>query len=128
MTSRRGAHVVVAVATLAPLAFGCGGGRAPGFAVATGGDGARGRVLIVERSCGACHEIPGVPGARGVVAPPLTRFAARSFIAGVVPNTPANLVAWVRDPRSISPNTAMPALGLDEQQARDVAAYLYALR
>ena len=33
----------------------------------------------------------------------------RSFIAGAVPNTPANLVAWIRLPRRSSiPRTAMP--------------------
>jgi cytochrome c1 len=69
-----------------------------------------------------------VSGAHGRVGPPLTGFARRSFIAGRLPNTPENLVAWVRDPPAIDPATAMPALGLDERAARDVAAYLYELR
>jgi cytochrome c1 len=91
-------------------------------------DAERGRRIIGEADCGACHTIPGVRGARGVVAAPLTAFARRSFIAGEVPNTRENLVRWIRDPRSIEPGTAMPALGLDEGQARDVAAYLDQLR
>lgn len=63
-----------------------------------------------------------------MVGPPLLWFARRTFIAGELPNTPANLIRWVRNPPSVEPGTAMPVLGLDEQQARDVAAYLYTLR
>jgi mono/diheme cytochrome c family protein len=33
----------------------------------------------------------------------------------------------VRFPRSVEAHTAMPAVGLSEQQAKDVAAYLYTL-
>ena len=94
----------------------------------TGGNPQRGERLIRQYGCGACHVIPGVPGASGLVAPPLTRFAQRSFIAGQVPNTPNNLVEWIVAPASIVPGTAMPALGLTLQQARDVTAYLYTLR
>jgi cytochrome c1 len=47
--------------------------------------------------------------------------------AGELPNTTENLVKWVRFPRSVEAHTAMPAVGLSEQQAKDVAAYLYTL-
>jgi cytochrome c len=110
---------------------GCRGGNpaTPAvFSVAMIGDPVHGRVLIEEFKCGACHTIPGVSAARGVVASPLFWFSRRSFIAGEVPNTPPNLVKWVRDPRAIEPRTAMPAVGLNEDEARDVAAYLYTLR
>jgi cytochrome c1 len=66
-----------------------------------------------------------VQGAAGVVAPPLTLFARRTFIAGQIPNTPENLVHWIRMPESIEPHTAMPNLGVTDQQARDIAAFLY---
>jgi cytochrome c1 len=55
-------------------------------------------------------------------------FGQRTFIAGEVPNSPENLVRWIRSPKSIEPGTAMPELGLSDQDARDVAAYLYTLR
>ena len=45
-----------------------------------------------------------------------------------MPNTPQNLVRWIRDPHEIEPRTAMPNLGLSDPEARDVAAYLYTLR
>lgn len=105
-----------------------GGGNLPRPNVPTGGDPDRGKVLIAAYHCGACHTVPGITGAQGVVAPPLTQFALRTFIGGEVPNTPANLVRWIQDPRQIEPKTAMPKLGLDESEARDVAAYLYTLR
>ena len=63
----------------------------------------------------------------GRVAPSLDDFAHRAVIAGILPNTPANLTRWLLDPPRISPRTAMPELGLTDQEARDVAAYLYTL-
>ncbi len=46
------------------------------------------------------------------------------MIAGSVANTPEMLVRWIRDPRSIDPLTTMPAMGVGERDARDIAAYL----
>ncbi|HEX4460958.1 MAG TPA: c-type cytochrome [Polyangia bacterium] len=115
--------VVVAVAA------GCRGSGAPAvYRVATGGDPAVGRALVSERHCGVCHDIAGVTGAHGVVGPALDGFSRRSFIAGALPNTPENLVRWIRAPHALRPDTAMPALGLDDGQARAIAAYLYTLR
>lgn len=109
--------------------YGCTGGRTLGVAApSTGGDPDRGAALIQSFSCGSCHTIPGIRSANGVVGPPLFFFSRRVFIAGELPNTPENLVRWVRDPPAIEPGTAMPVLGLDEREARDVAAYLYTLR
>jgi cytochrome c len=99
-----------------------------GYTVETGGSAARGHEVIEDRNCGTCHTIPGVRNARGIVASPLFWYSRRTFIAGEVPNTPDNLIQWVRQPQAIEPKTAMPALGLTEQEARDVAAYLYTLR
>jgi cytochrome c2 len=111
------------------LTAGCRGGRyAPSAQIVPGGSPERGAQVIERYDCGSCHFIPGIAGAGGTVGPPLLWFARRTFIAGELPNTPANLIRWVRDPPSVEPGTAMPVLGLDEQQARDVAAYLYTLR
>jgi cytochrome c1 len=124
--------VAAAVLAFAALVLaGCHGNNPEAglpFTAVTGGDARRGRMAIEQRNCGACHTVPGIRTARGLVAPPLDWFARRTFIAGEVPNTPANLVRWIQSPQSIEPRTAMPALGLSEQEARDVAAYLYTLR
>jgi cytochrome c len=93
-----------------------------------GGDPTRGRALIRQYGCGSCHTVPGVSGADGLVGPPLTRFGARSYIAGELPNNADNLQRWIRSPRSVEPGTAMPELGVTELDARDIAAYLYTLR
>lgn len=121
-------RAAIALAALVALVS-CRGGKAERpYTPSSGGDANRGAAVIEAKGCGACHTIPGIRGAEGVVAAPLTTFARRTFIAGEIPNTPDNLVRWVRDPRSIEPHTAMPAVGLTDQQARDVAAYLYELR
>lgn len=94
----------------------------------TGGDPARGRELVVRIGCGACHRIPGIPAARGTVGPRLAGFRQRVYIAGSHPNTPQYLVRWIVDPPSLAPATAMPAMGVSEHEARDIAAYLYTLK
>ncbi len=86
-----------------------------------------GKKLIVSYGCGSCHTIPGIYTARGLVGPPLYFFGRRTMIAGELPNTPENLTRWLLNPRSVEPNTAMPAVGLSTQQAQDVTAYLETL-
>ncbi|WP_170319529.1 c-type cytochrome [Polyangium spumosum] len=93
----------------------------------SGGDAARGREAIKKYACGACHIIPGVEGAIGKESHPLFGFANRGDIAGVTSNTPENLVKWIRRPTDLAPRTKMPTLGVSEQEAKDIAAYLYTL-
>jgi cytochrome c1 len=92
-----------------------------------GGDARRAPRLIRDLGCASCHTVPGVEGAVGNVGPPLTRFAERTYIAGMLRNTPANLVRWIRAPQSVVPGNAMPDMGVSEAEARDIAAYLYGL-
>jgi cytochrome c len=107
---------------------GCTGGKIlPSHLAATGGNAQRGKAVIAEYRCGACHEIPGIRNADGHFGPPLAYIASTTYIAGVIPNNPESLVHWIQSPTSVKPNTTMPALGLSEQQARDVVAYLETL-
>jgi mono/diheme cytochrome c family protein len=92
------------------------------------GDPQMGRAAIADVECGVCHSIPGIAGADGIVGPPLEDFAQRQFIAGVLPNQPGILARWVREAPSLLPETGMPDMPLSEEEARDVAAYLYTLR
>ena len=87
----------------------------------------RGRAAIDAYGCGSCHMIPGVKGAVGLVGPPLLAWSRRTVIAGELPNTPANLIRWIRHPQSIEPGTAMPNLGVSDADARAIAAYLATL-
>ncbi|HEX5831108.1 MAG TPA: c-type cytochrome [Gemmatimonadaceae bacterium] len=90
--------------------------------------GACGAVAIRAYGCGSCHTIPGIPGADALVGPPLQGLVRRAYVGGVLPNTPDNLVRWIRHPRQVSPRTAMPELGVTDADARDIAAYLYSRR
>jgi putative membrane protein len=85
----------------------------------------RGPALMKSYGCATCHTIPGMENARGQVGPPLAQFGRRAFIAGVLSNNPDNLVKWLRSPQSVIPGNAMPNTGLTEEDARDIAAYLY---
>jgi mono/diheme cytochrome c family protein len=91
------------------------------------GDAMAGRDALQQYLCVTCHAIPGVPGARHHVGPSLAGMGDRSRIAGVLPNTPDNMRQWLIDPQQIKPGSAMPALGLREQDARDIAAFLQTL-
>lgn len=96
-------------------------------AVVQTGDPERGRDTIEAAGCGACHTIPGVPGADATVGPPLDRWSQRVFIAGNLTNSPENLARWIADPDAVEPGTAMPDLGLSRDEIEDVVAYLFTL-
>lgn len=123
-------HSLLAAALFSCLALaGCTGGEVVrAYGPQSGGDARRGRAIIEAYGCGACHIIPGVPRAKGLVGPPLIYFGARTMIAGELPNTPENLERWLQNPRAVEPGTAMPDLGLSADQAEDITAYLYTLR
>jgi cytochrome c len=87
----------------------------------------RGRALLAQYQCGACHTIPGVPGSRGEVATPLAAWSKRSYIAGRLVNRPDLLVRWIVAPQSLVPGTAMPSMGVSPQDAQAMAAYLFSL-
>jgi cytochrome c len=114
---------------LAVLAVGCSG-ESPGpqwDRTIVGADPERGVAAVRARACGACHQIPRIPAARGRVGPSLAGFADRPLIAGAVPNTVGELVRWLRNPPAVQPRTAMPVLDLSEREAQDIAAFLYTL-
>ncbi len=87
-------------------------------------DADRGRRLIAERGCTACHTVPGVSGPASRVGPPLAHMARQAYVAGLLPNTPENMVRWLMDPPAVNPRTAMPDTGLQRADAEDIAAFL----
>ena len=124
MTVRTIIAALLAVATLA-----CNRPNARRDAIQlTGGDPDRGVNAIGRYGCTSCHTIPGIRGANALVGPPLTRIAMRSYLAGQLQNTPSNMVRWIQHPQHIEKGTAMPEMGVTENDARDIAAYLYTLR
>ncbi len=100
--------------------------RAP--ATPAAGNVERGRIALTQYACNACHMIPGVTGSDVYVGRPLDGIAQRRFIAGHLPNTQENLVRWIRDPKSVDPQTTMPTQGVTERDAVDISAYLLSRR
>ncbi|WP_420473735.1 c-type cytochrome [Noviherbaspirillum sp. ST9] len=92
-----------------------------------GADADRGKDAIRRHGCVACHTIPGIAGPASNVGPPLAQVARRAYLGGVVPNLPSEMIRWLIDPPQVDPQTAMPAMGITEPEARDIAAYLYTL-
>jgi cytochrome c len=117
-----------ALALTVMVAAGCDSEAAPDAGRVDTGDLERGRRLIDQFQCGACHTIPGVPLARGIDGPPLDQFGRRSYIAGKIPNTEALLAKWIADPHSMISTTTMPSMGASEEEARHMAAYLRSLQ
>jgi cytochrome c2 len=87
-------------------------------------DAETGRRIARDRGCAACHSLPGIARPHGRTGPALEDFAYRGYIAGTLPNTPRNLVRWLRDPPAVAPQTAMPDLGLTVEEATQIAAFL----
>jgi mono/diheme cytochrome c family protein len=92
-----------------------------------GADAQRGLELIRQTGCAACHDIAGVRWPKGRSGPALEGLASRPILAGGLPNQPDLMVAFLRDAPSLVPGTAMPPMPLNEEEARDIAAYLYSL-
>lgn len=115
----------IALAIVAGLGA-CAGNASTG--ALAGGDPAQGKAAIRKYGCGTCHTISGVRAANGLVGPPLAGIGNRVYVAGVLPNTPDNLIRWIRFPQHVDPLTAMPELGVTEADARNIASYLYTLK
>jgi cytochrome c oxidase subunit 2 len=86
-----------------------------------------GKDVFLGLSCVNCHRVRGTP-ARGVYGPDLTHLASRKTLAaGMRPNTPNNLLAWIADPQQLKPGCLMPSFGLSDQQRKQVVRYLGSL-
>ena len=103
---------------------------AAGVALEPGSPAAEGAQIIATKPCVGCHTIPGIPGATGQVGPNLTGVASRPKIAGgAVSNTgPADLKAWILNPPALKPGTAMPNVGLTDDEATNIVAFLETLK
>lgn len=88
---------------------------------------ARGKDAAERLGCGACHTMPGIVWPRGNVGPNLADFGDRALIAGKFPNRPELLAKFVRHAPSLVPGTAMPAIPMHDEEARDIAAWLQSL-
>lgn len=88
----------------------------------------RGRQLVADKGCVACHTFPDVKWPRGGLGPSLDDFGRQGLIAGQLPNQPGVLMQFITNAPSMVPGTAMPAVPMSDQEARDVTAYLLQLK
>ncbi len=108
------------------LAGACADKTNPPRAV-TGADADAGLAVMRRVGCASCHIVPGIDWPAGVSGPSLRGFADSPMIAGRFPNRPDVLVDFMIDAPAMAPDTGMPAMPLTQDEARNVAAYLYTL-
>ncbi|HEX6160941.1 MAG TPA: c-type cytochrome [Thermoanaerobaculia bacterium] len=98
-------------------------------AAAGGGNAQKGLALIGQYGCNTCHIIPGVEGPQGTLGPSLAKTGSQgTIVGGKVAITPTVLAQYIQDPASIYPQSTMPPLGMPDNEAQDIAAYLLTLK
>jgi cytochrome c oxidase subunit 2 len=88
-----------------------------------------GEQIFDAGACSMCHQVRGTL-AGGRVAPDLTHFGSRQYIAAnSFPNNNAYLEAWITHAQSLKPEAQMPDLTeFNGEQLRDLVAYLRQLQ
>ena len=85
-----------------------------------------GKALFLSKGCAGCHTIEGVSA--GTVGPNLTHEGSKGDVAGVLPMNKDNVMKWLANPPGVKPGTAMPNLGLNQQEQSDLADYVLSLK
>jgi cytochrome c oxidase subunit 2 len=87
-----------------------------------------GQRVFLSRGCAYCHAIRGT-GADAAMGPDLTHLASRRTLgAGAIPNTTANLTAWIQDAQGIKPGVDMPRMTLQPAELQSLVTYLESLQ
>ena len=102
--------------------------KRPESAAPAAGDANRGKQLMEQYGCNSCHIVPGIEGAKGMIGPSLEHVASRPVIATKIPNSQANMTAYILNPQMTNPENVMPNLAVKPDEARDIVAYLYTLK
>jgi cytochrome c oxidase subunit 2 len=86
------------------------------------------RSKFLSLNCINCHTVSGTAAA-GTFGPDLSHVMSRTTLgAGVLPNTPENLRAWVKDPQAIKRGNLMPNMQLNPRELDEVVTYLASLK
>ncbi len=86
-----------------------------------------GSQLFISKGCVNCHAVNGV-NTYNRTGPNLSFIGSRTSIAaGLLANTPENMIRWLRYTDTIKPGVAMPNLGLSQEEAVQLTAYLESL-
>jgi mono/diheme cytochrome c family protein len=98
------------------------------------GDPENGRKLFTDskfyppNGCGSCHTVGGVSSGTLLAAPNLTNMSLRPTLAGdSLPNSPAQMKAWIMDPPAMKRDSRMPKMNVSDQEAQDLTAFIYSL-
>lgn len=87
-----------------------------------------GSELFISKGCVNCHAVQGV-NTYNRVGPDLSHIGSRTSIAaGMLENTPENMIRWLRYTDTVKPGVAMPNLGLTQAEAEALTAYLATLK
>lgn len=105
---------------------------APDMTPIKGADLGKGRQLMETKGCGTCHTMTGVAKIEASNPPSLDakEFERAHKLAPDLRVTrdrmsPAKLVAWLKDPKSVKSDSAMPKIALSDAEVKDLAGYLY---
>jgi cytochrome c oxidase subunit II len=86
------------------------------------------RAAFLSLSCINCHAVSGTP-ATGTFGPDLSHLMSRATLgSGMIPNTPENLRAWIKDPQAIKRGNLMPNMQLNARELDEVVTYLSSLK
>jgi cytochrome c oxidase subunit 2 len=86
------------------------------------------RATFLSLSCVNCHAVSGTT-ATGTFGPDLSHLMSRATLgSGVIPNTPENLRAWVKDPQAMKRGNLMPNMQLNSRELDEVVTYLSSLK
>jgi cytochrome c oxidase subunit 2 len=89
---------------------------------------AAGKLVFERTACINCHTLNNTNG-DGRFGPDLTHLMSRETLAaGAMPNTPANLRAWIAKPDQFKPGVLMPAMNLSDAELDQLVAYLVTLK
>ena len=96
-----------------------------------GADLGKGRQLLETKGCGSCHAFTGVAAVPSSKPPAMS---AKDFEIGhrLAPDlsvtrermAPTKLLAWLKDPVAIKPDTKMPRITLSDAEVKDLAGYI----
>ncbi len=94
----------------------------------TGASALAGAALFSRSTCGNCHAIGG-SNAHGHIGPNLTHLASRAtLLAGMLPNSKANLKKWINNPQAVKPGALMPRYMFSPDSLTMLVDYLAGLK
>jgi cytochrome c2 len=96
------------------------------------GDPKRGRAIVDEKGCGACHRMSGMNPPLAVATPPALDAPTLRRATMLAPDlrhardrmAPSRIRAWLRSPQSEKSDSVMPAFPMSDAELNDVVAFL----